>query len=59
MGNFQGTSTFCAVENVRSQNVLIKSGFIQQKLLEKWAKFSAFGEDVRDCIGYKMQMKWM
>ncbi|USP40726.1 GNAT family N-acetyltransferase [Acinetobacter sp. XS-4] len=44
--------TFCDVENVRAQNVLIKCGFIKSKILKDWAKFPLLDDHPRDCIQY-------
>ena len=48
--------TFCDVEHIASQNVLLNTGFKQNELLKQWAKFPMLGEEARDCISY--QIEW-
>lgn len=48
--------TFCDVEHIASQEVLLKSGFQQKEYLKNWAQFPMFGDEARDCVAY--QIEW-
>ena len=48
--------TFVDVENVASQRVLEKSGFIEEVRLPNWYRFVNQGNQPRDCILYRLPL---
>lgn len=48
--------TFCDVEHVKSQNVLLNSGFKRKEILKNWAVFPALGTQARDCLSFEFNI---
>lgn len=46
--------TFTDCENVASQHVLLKCGFVEEARLAKWFRFINQGNEARDCVLFKV-----
>jgi [ribosomal protein S5]-alanine N-acetyltransferase len=46
--------TFTDCENVASQRVLLKCGFVEEARLAKWFRFVNQGNEARDCVVFKV-----